>query len=101
MDRDVFNNNSGKSRTAPDFASLITSRQRKKFIRKIFNRNEEDFEKFLARLNSIQSYKDASILLDFYLYKNDVDPYSKEVIDFRNTLYHAYFPNSGRRGDRN
>jgi hypothetical protein len=97
MDRDTFGNNSGKSLITPDLAFLLTSRQRRKFVRKIFNGNEEDFEKFLALSSNIQTYKDASILLDFYLYKNEVDPSSKEAIDFRNVIYFAYFPNKRKR----
>lgn len=97
MDRDTFENKSGKTWTDPDLASLITSRQRKKFVRKIFNRNEEDFEKFLTLLGNIRTFKDANILLDFYFYKNEVDPFSKEAIDFRNVIFYAYSPNHRQR----
>jgi len=97
MDRDIFENNSGKSLTAPDITSSITSRQRKKLIRKIFNGDEEDFEKFLSLLSNIHTFKDANILLDFYYYKNDVDPFSKEAIDFRNIVFYAYSPNKRNR----
>lgn len=97
MDRDVFNNNSGKNQTTPDLASLIKSRQQKKFIKTIFNGNKEDYEKFLKRVSNIKTYKDAGILLDFYLYRNEVDPSSKEAIDFRNVMYFAYFPKKGKQ----
>ena len=104
MDRDAYQNNSGKSGATTsllsrrNLSSFISARQRQRFIRKIFQGDKKDFQKFFALLKNIQSYKDASILLDFYFYKNEVDPMSKEALDFKNLIFYAYFPNDRKRG---
>ncbi len=75
-----------------DFNKLITPKLRKKFIKKIFNNDQKDYEKFAALIQNINNWKDANILIDFYFYKNGVDPVSREALEFRNILYHIYYP---------
>jgi hypothetical protein len=104
MDR-TFGKNSGKSVETPSLlskrnpSSLITPRQRQRFITRIFHRDKKDFQKFFALLKNIRSYKDASILMDFYFYKNEIDPMSKEALDFKNIIFYAYSPDDRDGGD--
>jgi hypothetical protein len=98
MNRDEYNNNSGNGRVptlnlaVEDFNKLITEKQRNRFIIKIFNNDKKDYHKFIKLIHHINNWKDANILIDFYFYKNGIDPISKEALDFRNIIYFVYFP---------
>lgn len=75
-----------------DIDKLISPKQRKRYINYIFNDNEKDFQKFIKLIKNINNWKDASILIDFYYYKNGARPDSKEAIEFKDIIYRIYFP---------
>ena len=96
MNRDIHNSHSGINAVIISRHSnrrsykSISPKQRKKFIKKIFNNDVDDFNKFAALIRNIKSRKNAKILVDFYFYKNGVDPESKEALEFTNTVYDIY-----------
>jgi hypothetical protein len=103
MNRDEYNNNSGNGQVTTqdlvveDFNKLVNTRQRNRFIKKIFNSDKQDYQKFIKLIHHINNWKDANILIDFYFYKNGVNPISKEALDFRNIIYFVYFPSQIRK----
>jgi len=93
MNRDIHNNHSGMNpiiasrHSNRNFKKLITPKQRKRFLKKIFNNDVSDFTKFADLIINIKSLKNAKILMDFYFYKNGIDPDSKDALEFVNVVY--------------
>ena len=92
---DEYFYNSGKDSTENDqlvLEKLITPKKQIKYINNLFNRNEKDFQKFIRLIKNIKNWKDASILIDFYYYKNGVKPNSKDALELKDIVYRIYFP---------
>lgn len=75
-----------------DINRLISPKQRKKFIKKIFNKKEAQFLEFLNLMNNTPTWKHASNLIDSYFYQQGINPYSKEALEFSDLVYNRYFP---------
>jgi|GEM_PF-1418290 len=75
-----------------DLNNLIKGRTRKKIIKKLFKKDEQAFNEFIARLNAIPTWKDASHFIDDTFYERNINPYSKEAIMFSDIAYMRYFP---------
>lgn len=75
-----------------DINRLISPKQRKKFIKKIFNKKETQFQEFLSLMNNTPTWKHASNLIDSYFYQQGINPYSKEALEFSDLVYNRYFP---------
>lgn len=76
----------------PDLNTLLDGKTKEKFIRKIFKRNEEKFYEAIEKLNSINSWKEASAFIDSIFIEYEIDPYSDEAIEFTDFIYRRYFP---------
>jgi len=76
----------------PDLNTLIDEKSKEKFIKKIFKRNEEKFFEAIDKLNSINSWKEASAFIDSIFIEYEIDPYSDEAIEFTDFVYRRYFP---------
>lgn len=75
-----------------DITRLISPKQRKKFIKKIFKKKEKHFLEFLSLMNNTPNWKHASNLIDSYFYQQGINPYSKEALEFSDLVYNRYFP---------
>ena len=75
-----------------DLHDIFKGRLRRKTLKKLFNKNEEEYNNFLDRLNSLSSWKDASQLIDDEFYNRAINPYSKEAILFSDNVYLRFFP---------
>ncbi len=75
-----------------DITRLISPRQRKKFIKKIFSKKEKKFLEFLSLMNNTPNWKHASNLIDSYFFQQGINPYSKEALEFSDLVYNRYFP---------
>ncbi len=84
-----------------DLAKIITARQRKRFVKKIFKKQENQYEEFIRLLNSTPTWKHASHLIDSFFYQQGLNPYSKEALEFSDLVYNRYFPKDAAvtRGD--
>lgn len=76
----------------PDLNTLVDEKSKEKFIKKIFKRNEEKFFEAIDKLNSINSWKEASAFIDSIFIEYEIDPYSDEAIEFTDFVYRRYFP---------
>ncbi len=81
-----------KGDSLEDLNVLINPKQRKKFIKKIFRKQERQFQEFITLLNGTPTWKNASILIDSFFYQQGVNPYSKEALEFSDLVYNRYFP---------
>ena len=75
-----------------DLFSLIGKKDYKKFLKKLFKKDESGFKDFIDELNSYNSWKDASIAIDDEFYQRQINPYSKEAIAFSDICYKRFFP---------
>ena len=75
-----------------DLNKLITPKQRKKFIKKVFKKNEQQYVDFLTHLNGTPDWKNASNMIDNFFYQQGLNPYSKEALEFSDLIYNRYFP---------
>lgn len=75
-----------------DLNELIKGRLRRKTIKKLFKKNENDFNDMIGRLNALSTWKDASRVIDDEFYERGINPYSKEAIAFSDAIYMRFFP---------
>ncbi len=66
---------------------LMPVRLRKKIIKKIFDDNEFDFVEFMEKLNAVNNWDEASLLLTDLFDKKNIQPFSKWAIKFTEFLY--------------
>lgn len=74
--------------------NLIDEEDKKRFIKKIFKKNEKDFEDAISEINKMKSWKEASKYIDEIYILNDVDLYSPEAVKFTDITYRRFYPNS-------
>ncbi|HZV12886.1 MAG TPA: hypothetical protein VFA55_06685 [Candidatus Kapabacteria bacterium] len=77
----------------PDLRSLIDDGERKKFIKKLFRKNDPEYEKALDAMNAMQTWKEASGYIDTLFLRNGVDPYAKQAIKFTDVVYSRFIKN--------
>ncbi len=70
----------------------IIGRNRKKIIKKLFKKSENDLNSFVDILNSQANWKEASVIIDEEFYQRGVNPYSKEALLFSDLVYTRFFP---------
>ncbi len=75
-----------------DLHRLITRKQRKKFIKKIFHKDETRYTQFVDYLNGLPTWKEASSTIDEMFLQTGINPYSKEALEFSDLVYNRYFP---------
>ncbi len=75
-----------------DLNPMISGRIRKKIIKKLFKKKEQDFLNFIATLNALSSWKEASRIIDDEFYTRGINPYSKEAISLSDIIYLRFFP---------
>lgn len=81
-----------KGRNLQDLNHLITPKQRKKFVKKVFKKREDQYREFLGLLNGTPDWKNASNMIDNFFYQQGLNPYSQEALEFSDLVYNRYFP---------
>jgi hypothetical protein len=64
----------------------------KRFVRSIFHKDDTAFRAALDDLNRFAAWDDASHFLDDMFVLQNVDPFSKEAVEFTDRVYTRYFP---------
>ena len=72
--------------------NMIKGRTRKKIIKKLFKKKENEFIDFISSINQLSTWKEASSLIDEEFYSRDINPYSNEAINLSDTIYQHFFP---------
>lgn len=75
----------------------ISGEDRRRFLKKIFKRDESYYRSSIDALNGISSWKEASQYIDKIFIANDIDPYSGEAVRFSEIVHQRYFPKTPRR----
>lgn len=81
----------------PPLEQFFDDDERKRFIKKIFRKNEKDFIDALSDINNMTSWKEASKYVDEIYILNEVDLYSAEATRFTEITYNRFFANKGKK----
>ncbi|MBI3580029.1 MAG: hypothetical protein HY089_11540 [Ignavibacteriales bacterium] len=80
-----------------ELLSLFSESEQKTFVKKLFNREEDDFLNALTDLSKIEDWKQASLYLEQLFVANDVDPFCEEAILFTDKIQSRYTPSAGKQ----
>lgn len=75
-----------------DLKINIHPKQRKKFIKKVFHKKERQYEEIISSLNKTPNWKQASNMIDDFFMRENINPYSREALEFSDLVYTRYFP---------
>lgn len=73
-----------------DLRQLLPDSDKKKYVRKLFQKNDEAFTHALNVLNGKASWRQASEYIDELFMKFDVDMYSRLAVKFTDDIYKRY-----------
>ncbi len=76
----------------PDLVNLIDLKNKKLFVRNIFHKDENAYDKFIYELQALQNWREAKLRIDQELAKRKIDPFSKEAIRLGDIVFGRYFP---------
>lgn len=80
-----------------ELLSLFSESEQKAFVKKLFNKEEDDFLLALTDLSKIEDWKQASLYLEQLFVANDVDPFCEEAILFTDKIQSRYTPSAGKQ----
>lgn len=78
--------------TLPDLQDLFSPSDVKRFVKSIFHKDDTAFRTALDDLNRFTAWDDASHFLDDLFVLQNIDPFSKEAVEFTDRVYARYFP---------
>ncbi|MFZ1729642.1 MAG: hypothetical protein WBQ23_08225 [Bacteroidota bacterium] len=73
-----------------DLNQVLSAADRKKYSKKLFNKNEDAFTRAIQVLNGKPSWRQASEYIDELFIKYDVDMYSRLAVKFTDDVYKRY-----------
>jgi hypothetical protein len=89
---DVLASNIGDGMPLQNLLELIPRRDYKRYLKRLFKRDEAGFKSFIAEINDYRSWQEASVAIDDEFYHRGVNPYAKEAIAFTDICYKRFFP---------
>ena len=72
--------------------SLMTPKDKKMVLTKIFGNNADDFLVFVRDIDDAPTWQDSMEVLDGTLRKNQMDPYCKEAVALSDIIYSKFYP---------
>jgi hypothetical protein len=79
-------------RHLPELESLVSPKQRRRIIKKVFHNNEIDFQIFFRKLSSLASWREAFQLVEEELHRRRISSSSAGGTLLINIVYRHYFP---------
>ncbi|MBN2088189.1 hypothetical protein JW964_01170 [candidate division KSB1 bacterium] len=76
----------------PDLVNLIDIKSKKLFVRNIFHKDENAYDKFIIELQALKNWREAKLRIDQELSKRKIDVFSKEAIRLGDIVFGRYFP---------
>jgi hypothetical protein len=88
-----FSTSAGRSaQKLPSMMEMISPEQQKRFVKKLFGGEAASYDRLLAQLDSISSWKEAHRFLADYFQQHGINPYHDEAVRFSDLVYRRYFP---------
>ncbi len=78
-----------------DMRTRIAAGDKKKYIKKIFNRDAEAYEQAMDAINARSTWREASELIDDVFIRFNIDMYSRIAVKFTDDIYRRYSQNKG------
>lgn len=78
------------TRPVEDLYAMFNVKEQRRFVRKLFRKDEVEFRRALDRLNPVQTWEEASLQLDALFASLDVDPFSREAVLFTEKIFSRY-----------
>lgn len=78
-----------------DMRTRIAAGDRKKYVKKIFNRDEAAYEQAIDAINARSTWREASELIDEVFMRFNIDMYSRIAVKFTDDIYRRYSQNKG------
>lgn len=82
----------------PEISSYVSPKQRQRFIRRIFRKDEAYYSGVLATLNGMGSWEEAASYLQHIFDINELDPYDRDVVAFTDAVQKRYSFTGGGAG---
>lgn len=73
-----------------DLREIIQGHNRSRFVKRLFDRNEDRYEDAITSLNNSGSWRDASLLLNSLYMTNGLDPFDPDVVEFTDAIHRRY-----------
>lgn len=77
----------------PSIFSFIDHKDKRNFVRKLFQKDESAFQDFMDRVDGIGQWREAKQVIDWELEKRHLDPYCKEAVRLGDIVFAKYFSN--------
>jgi hypothetical protein len=87
---------SDKPQSYPDLLGMVDEKKRQLFVKKLFANDDAYYTGVMTALNSLPSWKDASLYLSNFYDINGLDPYADEVIEFTDVVHQRFATASQR-----
>jgi hypothetical protein len=75
----------------PPLRSLISNKERKTLIKKLFNNDRGAYHAFIDRLESIDRWKEAKAAIDEELMRRQIQPFCREAMRLGDIVFSRYF----------
>ncbi len=75
----------------PPLRSLISNKERKMFIKKLFNNDRGAYHAFIDRLEAIERWKEAKAVIDAELARRQISPFCREAMRLGDIVFSRYF----------
>lgn len=72
--------------------TLMTPKDEKIFMKKIFQQDESLFRNFIQRINTAKRWKHAMKEIDELLHHQHIDPFCREAVRLSDIVYQRYYP---------
>ena len=76
--------------TSNKIRSLISERMKKKFVKKIFRKDEQRYEQAIDTLNSFSTWSEAAREIGNIFIANEIDPYSSVAVKFTEVVHSRF-----------
>lgn len=88
---DLKENLSATRKKLPSIRSMITPKQRKVFIKKLFFRKETEYEQFIDTLETADNWAEAYKAVEKEFTNRKISLNGEEAISFTNILFQRYY----------
>ncbi len=72
--------------------SLFTPNKRKELIKKLYHKNEAEFDNLINELESVHDWQQALKKVDQHFKKFNINLHDRNAVTFTDILYSRYFP---------
>ena len=75
----------------PSLRSLISHKERKIFIKKLFEKDKGDYHEFIDKLEETDKWKEAKLIIDEELNQRQLSPFCREAVRLGDLVFSRYF----------